>query len=438
MRFLIVCIFVLFGSIEAYSTQSSSAVLPACLTERLELAKQAVWRIRSDNYTGTAFFVSPHHVVTNWHGIHNKNMASLSLQQEGNGRKLSIKRLVSVSVLHNLVLLETEESAASHLTVRKGVVSDKEDLFLPDYSKGVFKYTLKTSPLKDFKDDVFIYFSVNRTNLDGHNGGPVLDANNRVVGVFSEGMHNYIRMIKGSILRDFIGSNMGLIYEGQSLQTFIEEEINNLQKQARRGSPIAQYTLAMMYYYGEGVEENLPSALKWYQRAAEQGFVPAQYSLGEMYDYGMKENFSSIFEWLQRARKWYQMAAAQGLALAQYSLGEMYYKGEGGEKNLYSARHWYWQAAEQGYVPAQHRLGLMYYKGEGGEEHLYLARRWYRQAAEQGYAPAQYSLGLMYDKGEGVEQNLSLALKWYQRAAEQDYPPAQHKFGVDFRGAKQF
>ena len=423
MRFLIVCIFILFGSITAYS--SSSAVLPAPLTERLEQAQQAVWMISNDKSNGTAFFVSPRHVVTNWHIIHDQNRASLSLQQEGNEQKLSIKRLVSVSVLHDLALLETGESSTSHLTVRKDIVSDKEDLFLPGYPHGVFKYTLKTGPLKEFKDDIFIRFSINRTDLLGNSGGPVLDANNRVVGVISGGKNNYTYMIKGSILREFIAGNIGLNCKGRTPRACIKKEIDHLQEQAKRGSQIAQYELAMMYLYGKGVKRNLSSAFEWAQRAAVQGYATAQYSLGRMYYYGL-----GVFMNLSLARKWHQRAAEQGLATAQYSLGEMYYYGQGGGLNLSSARKWHQRAAEQGLATAQYSLGRMYDKGEGVEQNPSLAWKWYRRAMEQGHAEAQHHLGMMYYTGEGVEKNLSLAWKWYRRAAELGFPQAQYDLGM--------
>ena len=420
MRLLIVCIFVLFGSIAAYSTKSSSASLPAPLTERLKQAQQAVWMISSDKPRGTAFFVSPHHVVTNWHVIHGKKWLPLSLQQEGNEQKLSVKRLISVSVLHDLVLLETEESSTSHLTVRKDVVSDKEDLFFSGYPHGVFKYTLKTGPLKEFKDDIFTYFSVNRTALRGNSGGPVLDANNRVVGVISGRTHNYIRMIKGSILREFIAGDIGLNCKGRTPRACIKKEIDHLQEQAKRGSQIAQYELAMMYLYGKGVKRNLSSAFEWYQRAAKQGYAEAQYHLGMMYDKGegVEKNPSS-------ARKWFQRAAVQGHAAAQYELAMMYYYGMGGEKNLSSTFEWVQRAAVQGYAPAQYSLGWMYYNGIGVERNLSSAFEWFLRAAVQGLAQAQYRLGGMYDKGKGVEKNFSLAWKWYLRAAKQGFPPAQ-------------
>ena len=458
MRFLIVCIFVLFGSITAYSTKSFSTSLPAPLIDRLEQAKQAVWMIIGSNEEakGTAFFVSPRHVVTKWHVIHDQNdMASLSLQQEGNEQKLSVKRLISVSVLHDLALLETGGSSASHLTVRKGAVSDKEDLFLSGYPNGVFKYTLKTGPLKDFKDGIFIYFFINRTDLFGNSGGPVLDTNNRVVGIISGGKNNYTYMIKGSILREFIDGDIGLNCKGLTPRVCIEKEMYHLQEQAKRGSKIAQYRLGMQYilemdYYGEGAKNSLSSAQKWYQQAAEQGFPPAQYTLGEeMYAKSKKGVGQQVEQNLSLARKWYRRAAKQGHALAQYSLGNMYEKGEGGKLSFSSARKWYQQAAEQGLALAQYslgnmyekgkmkykhslfllKLGLIYEKGEGVEQNLSLAWKWYQRAAEQGHAPAQYSLGEMYEKGKGVEQNLSLARKWHRRAAKQDHAPAQYRLG---------
>ena len=393
MRFLIVCTFVLFGSFIAYSTKSSSAVLPAHLPEQL---KQAVWRI-SNHHSATAFFISPRHVVTSWHIIQkNQNMASLSLQQEGNERRLSIKRLISVSALYNLALLETREDSTSHLTVREGVVLDEEELFLLGYPGGGLgytlnlRYTLKTSHLKHFENDNFIYFSVNRTNLYGNNGGPVLDVNNKVVGVLQGGVSNYIRIIKGSILRKLTTGDIGLNCKELVAQACIKEEINHLHEKANTGNPIAQNELAKMYFYGEGVKLDPSLALEWLQRAAEQGYVQAQNNLGVTYfsgEEGMQQDFSLALKWLQRATK-------------------------------------------QSYPPAQHSLGVMYFTGKGVQQDSSSALQWFQQAAEWGFVPSQYNLGVMYDEGEGVEPSPSLALMWFRRAAEQGHAPAQYRLNI--------
>jgi hypothetical protein len=44
----------------------------------------------------------------------------------------------------------------------------------------------------------------------------------------------------------------------------------------------SQTVLALMYKFGEGVQEDLSDAAKWYRRAAESGYAPAQYNLGVM------------------------------------------------------------------------------------------------------------------------------------------------------------
>ncbi len=60
-------------------------------------------------------------------------------------------------------------------------------------------------------------------------------------------------------------------YEVQNYrQAFIR-----LKPVANSGNPKAQYALAYMYYYGQGVVENRPLAIKWMKQAADQGDIDA-------------------------------------------------------------------------------------------------------------------------------------------------------------------
>ena len=45
---------------------------------------------------------------------------------------------------------------------------------------------------------------------------------------------------------------------------------------AEQGYADAQYRLALMYDYGEEVEQDYSQAFKWYQRSANQGYANAQ------------------------------------------------------------------------------------------------------------------------------------------------------------------
>jgi len=394
VRLLIVVLFVLSGSLKAYSATDSSSGFPPGLSEQqieqLEQAQKSVWEISNNHGEGTAFFVSPRHIVTNLHvilAIFAQDVSSFSLQREGNERGLSVKRLVSVSGFHDLALLETERDSAFHLKVRKDFVSNKEKLVLLGYPQGGFRWTLNTSPLRSFKDDIFTYFFVNHTDLEGNSGGPVLDANNKVVGVASKEHDHYMGMIKGSVLRKFIAGDIGLRCEGRDPKACIKEDLNDLQKQAERGNQIAQSQLAT--HYNE-VQQDFPSAFHWFRRSAEQGGASAQYNLGVMYyeGEGVQQDFPSAFHWFRRS-------AEQGHAHAQYNLGVMYYKGEGTQQDFPSAFHWFCRSAEQGGASAQYNLGVMYYEGEGVQQDFPLAFHWFCRSAEQGGASAQYNLGVM-------------------------------------------
>jgi hypothetical protein len=49
----------------------------------------------------------------------------------------------------------------------------------------------------------------------------------------------------------------------------------------------SQYTLARMYYKGQGVVQSYKEASKWLMKAAKQGIASAQYNLGVMYANGV-------------------------------------------------------------------------------------------------------------------------------------------------------
>ena len=400
MRLLIV--FVLSGGIVAYSATASSSAFPA-RSAQLEQAQQAVWRIDDSRlFSGTAFFVSPNHVVTNLHVIFDEAVSSLSLRREGSKRRLSVERLVSVSALYDLALLEIKgsvpylrllqdlfsaegsvEDSVPYLQVRKEAVSDGEALVLLGYPNRVFGYTFKTSSLTDLKDDIYTNFFVNRSFLHGNSGGPVLDANKEVVGVVAQSTGHYVRMIKGSVLRKFIADDTGLSCEGRDPRACMREEINNLQAMAQRGNRIAQYRLAVSY-----------DSMK------------------------VRHSISSVLKWLR-------LSAEQGDMFAQYNLGVMYEKGNGVKRDFSLAVKWYRLSAEQGFAPAQYMLGVMYEEGRGVKQNLSLALKWYRLSAKQGDPFAQYKLGKMYEEGRGVKQDFSLAAHWLRLSAKQDYAPAE-------------
>ncbi len=75
---------------------------------------------------------------------------------------------------------------------------------------------------------------------------------------------------------------------------------------ADQGYANAQWALASMYQYGDGVRQNYATAFKWYKLAAEQGNAIAQNSLGEMYLQGQGVTLDRI-----RALMWFNVYASK-------------------------------------------------------------------------------------------------------------------------------
>jgi hypothetical protein len=80
-----------------------------------------------------------------------------------------------------------------------------------------------------------------------------------------------------------------------ALQTFIPL--------AENGDARAQTVLALMYKYGEGVNQNLETAFAWYLKAAERNYAPAQLHAGAMLadGRGVDKDRDSAILWLTKA-----------------------------------------------------------------------------------------------------------------------------------------
>lgn len=104
---------------------------------------------------------------------------------------------------------------------------------------------------------------------------------------------------------------------------------------AARGEALAEYTLARLYFAGQGVPRDVAEGLKWLQKAAEAGVAHAQYQLGTRYEYGL-----DVGEDLGEAARWYQKAADRGVTEAQFRLGLFYMNGVGVTRDLVAAHKW--------------------------------------------------------------------------------------------------
>ena len=112
---------------------------------------------------------------------------------------------------------------------------------------------------------------------------------------------------------------------------------------AVHGDGIAQYSIGVMYYYGQGVPQDYTEALKWYRKAAERGDAKALFSVARMYNAGMGVPRDYI-----EALKWYRKAAELGHGDSQAQLGVMYFVGMKVSRDYIEALKWLNIAASLG------------------------------------------------------------------------------------------
>jgi len=103
------------------------------------------------------------------------------------------------------------------------------------------------------------------------------------------------------------------------------------------------YAVAMLFWMGQGVEQDTSTAAGFLRQAAELNHAGAQSKLGYLFLIGQGVPASTY-----EARKWLDMAAMQGDPDAQYNLAVMYRDGIGVESDPALAMQWFREAAANG------------------------------------------------------------------------------------------
>lgn len=173
---------------------------------------------------------------------------------------------------------------------------------------------------------------------------------------------------------------------------------------ARRGDPVAQNYVGIMYAHGFGTDQDMTEAVYWYEQAAKQGFTDAQFNLGFMrFQNG---NYAGAAPLLAEA-------AVSGVGMAQYYLARMYKEGIHFGHDDAVARTWVSRAAENGITQAQFDLALMLAQGQGGPVDIREAYKWMAVTRAAGYPGAEQNLAILAERMTPGDVQAS------QRAAEQ-------------------
>lgn len=158
----------------------------------------------------------------------------------------------------------------------------------------------------------------------------------------------------------------------------------------------AYRSIARIYHYGKGVEQNILEAIKWYKEA-------------------VKSEHDDHDDYLSKG--------ARSLCYVCYDLqilGDLYFDGFGDKlpKDYTVAFNYYTQiSGNTSYELSRFfSLALMYENGKGTTKNIEQANDYYLKSANEGYSVAMNNLAWNYFNGNGVPKNIGTAKYWFEKA----------------------
>jgi SEL1 protein len=240
------------------------------------------------------------------------------------------------------------------------------------------------------------------------------------------------------------GQNAKLSSVHSDAYSSLEDVVEYMDLQARKGDARASFNLAKLNYDGSrSSERDLPAAKKrflelarmyWTKDGKTRPNVPATTErlaakaagyLGRMFlrGEGMPQNF-------EIAKTWFKRGIDHGDALSQYSMGLMYLNGLGVPSDAVRAADLFAAAADQDLAVAQVRLGALFL--DQGD--VSIAIKYFELAARHGHLEAFYYLAELTHNGVGRDKSCPVAAAYYKIVAEKaefmstSFPEANHAY----------
>lgn len=208
----------------------------------------------------------------------------------------------------------------------------------------------------------------------------------------------------------------------------LEDILEYLDLMSRKGELKATFSLAKMYYEGaRGLPRNFRKSMKYFKQVTKRywnkdgsmnpnhpigieklaskaaGHIGLMYFRGE----GVEQNFSTAFTWFKRG-------LANGDALCQHEIGLMYLHGYGVQQDAYKASSYFKAASEQDFPASATRLGVLFL--DQGD--ISTATKYFELAAHWGWMEAFYYLAEMSNNGVGRQRHCGMAASYYKMVAE--------------------
>jgi hypothetical protein len=192
-----------------------------------------------------------------------------------------------------------------------------------------------------------------------------------------------------------------------------------------------------MYALGHGVQRDKEEAVRWYKKAAKQGVAEGIYNVAISYynGEGVGEDIVAAYAWMMLAQSRGDPQATEALThigeqlnnrldLSKFNLAQLYEKGEDVPQDLPTAVSLYIEVAQPKQFSwysseSQYKLCQLYAAGEGVAQDYAQAKSWCKKS---GKASAYVVLGRMAEKGLGQKRDLREAVEFYKNAAVREVP----------------
>ncbi|KAF2273482.1 HCP-like protein [Westerdykella ornata] len=180
----------------------------------------------------------------------------------------------------------------------------------------------------------------------------------------------------------------------------LDDVVEYMDLQARKGDPRASFNLAKLHYDGARTSKrDFPAAKKRFLELARMYWTK---------EGKVRQNVGPLTEKLASKAAGY--------------LGRMFLRGEGVPQNFAIAHTWFKRGISNGDALSQYSLGLMYLYGLGLPQDAVKAADYFAAAADQDLAVAQVRLGALFlDQGD-----VATAIQYFEIAARHDHIEAYY------------
>ena len=186
--------------------------------------------------------------------------------------------------------------------------------------------------------------------------------------LYKKALEGYLKL-EEKTPSDFYEYQIGRIYTLETENQDMGKAIEWFENSAENGNKFAMFSLANIYYYGNGTDVDYFKAFNYYKESADKGCTHSYYRLGYMFRNGMGcvKNTKESDAWFAKMISLYSSDKKLQNGFNCYRLGQLYEKGWGTEIDFDKAKEYYLIASKDKNSNAEFALARIYFK-EGNEE----------------------------------------------------------------------